>query len=162
MTVYVAAGERGTTSSPSPSLAAGRASNASPESPASTGATPIQNVGAYGQDVSETIIRVEVDRTRHRPRRDADELGLRLRLPPEHFQKRREGSLRRRRRDLPPAPRRRRVNPLSRAANVPRRTRASTSATCRKCAKPSSPSASGKGWSSIPPIPTRAAMARSS
>ncbi|HSP16930.1 MAG TPA: UDP-N-acetylmuramate dehydrogenase [Thermoanaerobaculia bacterium] len=32
--------------------------------PGSTGATPIQDVGAYGQDVSETIIRVEVlDRT---------------------------------------------------------------------------------------------------
>lgn len=32
--------------------------------PGSTGATPIQNVGAYGQDVSETIIRVEAfDRT---------------------------------------------------------------------------------------------------
>ena len=28
--------------------------------PGSTGATPIQNVGAYGQDVSETVIRVEV------------------------------------------------------------------------------------------------------
>jgi len=28
--------------------------------PGSAGATPIQNVGAYGQDVSETIIRVEV------------------------------------------------------------------------------------------------------
>lgn len=28
--------------------------------PGSTGATPIQNVGAYGQDVSETIVRVEV------------------------------------------------------------------------------------------------------
>jgi UDP-N-acetylmuramate dehydrogenase len=32
--------------------------------PGTTGATPIQNVGAYGQDVSETIIRVEaLDRT---------------------------------------------------------------------------------------------------
>ena len=32
--------------------------------PGSVGATPIQNVGAYGQDVSETIIRVEaLDRT---------------------------------------------------------------------------------------------------
>src|SRR4051794_40699931 len=28
--------------------------------PGSAGATPIQNVGAYGQEVSETIIRVEV------------------------------------------------------------------------------------------------------
>jgi UDP-N-acetylmuramate dehydrogenase len=37
--------------------------------PGSTGATPIQNVGAYGQDVSETIIRVEVlDRTTGRVR----------------------------------------------------------------------------------------------
>lgn len=35
--------------------------------PGSTGATPIQNVGAYGQDVSETIIRVEaLDRSRDR------------------------------------------------------------------------------------------------
>ncbi|MEO8383113.1 MAG: UDP-N-acetylmuramate dehydrogenase [Acidobacteriota bacterium] len=35
--------------------------------PGSTGATPIQNVGAYGQDVSETIVRVEaLDRTTSR------------------------------------------------------------------------------------------------
>jgi UDP-N-acetylmuramate dehydrogenase len=35
--------------------------------PGSTGATPIQNVGAYGQDVSETVARVEaLDRTTSR------------------------------------------------------------------------------------------------
>src|SRR4051794_38141563 len=35
--------------------------------PGSVGATPIQNVGAYGQDVSETIVRVRVyDRARGR------------------------------------------------------------------------------------------------
>ena len=39
---------------------AARASSACPASPARPGATPIQNVGAYGQDVSETVAWVRV------------------------------------------------------------------------------------------------------
>src|SRR5256885_497039 len=38
-----------------------------PGTPGSTGATPIQNVGGYGQDVGEPIVRVEpLDRTTDR------------------------------------------------------------------------------------------------
>ena len=41
-------------------LAAGSASRRSPGIPGSVGATPIQNVGAYGQEVSQTIASVRV------------------------------------------------------------------------------------------------------
>ena len=48
----------------SPSTAAGSASRRCPGSPASVGATPIQNVGAYGQEVTQTVAPVRVwDRT---------------------------------------------------------------------------------------------------
>ena len=57
----------GTSWSPTPSARGGRASRRSPGSPGAVGSTPIQNVGAYGQDVSQTIARVRtwdrVDRT---------------------------------------------------------------------------------------------------
>ena len=48
-------GSTGTTSSPSRSSAAGSASRRCRASPGSVGATPIQNVGAYGQEVAQTI-----------------------------------------------------------------------------------------------------------
>jgi hypothetical protein len=99
--------------------------------PGSVGATPIQNVGAYGQEVSQTIASVRVwdrrlrdadpERRRLRPgggrdralgacagprdRRDrrADRRRVRLRLPVERVEGQR--SPRRARRDLCPAPR---------------------------------------------------------
>ena len=51
---------RGTRSSRWPSSAGGRASRRWPASPGYVGATPIQNVGAYGQEVSQTIATVRV------------------------------------------------------------------------------------------------------
>ncbi|HEX8152111.1 MAG TPA: UDP-N-acetylmuramate dehydrogenase [Thermoanaerobaculia bacterium] len=60
--------------------------------PGSTGATPIQNVGAYGQDVSETIARVEaLDRTADRVRTFTNEecrFGYRASLFKNHERER--------------------------------------------------------------------------
>ena len=68
-----------------------RASSASAGSPGSTGATPIQNVGAYGQEVATTIASVRVlDRAQRRGRR-ARAADVRLRLPLERVQALRAG-----------------------------------------------------------------------
>ena len=54
--------------------------------PGSVGATPIQNVGAYGQEVAQTIASVRVwDRTPAR-RPHVRQRRLRLRLPPQPLQ----------------------------------------------------------------------------
>ena len=54
--------------------------------PGSAGATPIQNVGAYGQEVAQTIVAVHVyDRVADRGR-DDDAGGVRVRVPVQRLQ----------------------------------------------------------------------------
>ena len=103
--VEVGAARRGTTSSPGRSSAAGSASRPSSGIPGTAGATPIQNVGAYGQEVAQTIARVRIwDRVR--PRDPHLRRGrLRLRLPHQPLQAG-PRPLRRALRDLPAPPRR--------------------------------------------------------
>ena len=66
--------------------AAGSASRRSPASPGSVGATPIQNVGAYGQEVAQTIASVRVWDRRRRGRAHLRRRRLRLRLPHQPVQ----------------------------------------------------------------------------
>ena len=56
--------------------------------PGSIGATPIQNVGAYGQEVAETIVSVRVLERETGEVRDARAGRVRLRLPLERVQAR--------------------------------------------------------------------------
>ncbi len=53
--------------------------------PGSVGGTPVQNVGAYGQEVSETIVSVEVLRSERQQGPRVVPRGLRLHLPLQHF-----------------------------------------------------------------------------
>ncbi len=86
--------------------------------PGSAGATPIQNVGAYGQEVSETIIRVEVLDRRDGLVKTLTNWECRFALSLQPLQEFRARSLRGRERHLPPPARRRGRRPLSRAAGV--------------------------------------------
>ena len=72
--------------------------------PGTVGGTPIQNVGAYGQEVSSTIEHVTVYDCVDHAVRSMQRGGLRLRVPHEPLQGRRRGAVRRLRRDLPAAP----------------------------------------------------------
>ena len=54
--------------------------------PGLVGATPIQNVGAYGAEVSQLISTVRTRRSGHRPAQDVLPGGMRLRLPVVPFQ----------------------------------------------------------------------------
>ena len=57
--------------------------------PGLVGATPIQNVGAYGQEVAETIARVRVFDRAAGAFVDMDRARVRLRLPRERLQAKR-------------------------------------------------------------------------
>ena len=95
----------GTTSSPARSPRAGPASRRCPASPGATGATPIQNVGAYGQEVAQTIAQVRVwDRREQQVRTFANaDCGFTYR----HSRFKAEPPVRRARRPVPAAPGRR-------------------------------------------------------
>ena len=69
--------------------------------PGSTGATPIQNVGAYGQEVSETVESVRVLDRASGQISELTAAAVRLPLPRQHLQAPRPP--RRARRHLPPA-----------------------------------------------------------
>ena len=108
----------GTPSSRAPSARAGSASRRSPGIPGSVGATPVQNVGAYGQEVADTVAsvrcwdRVDAGAAHLRRRR------LRLRLPHQPVQAG-PGPVRRPRRHLP-APARRPLGAPVRYAELAR------------------------------------------
>ena len=63
--------------------------------PGLVGATPIQNVGAYGQEVSETVAAVRALDRAARTDRDARAAGMRVRLPRQRLQEPHAGPLRR-------------------------------------------------------------------
>ena len=119
--VRVAAGERvGRRRRPRRRPRAGRGSRRCRGSPGSTGATPIQNVGAYGQEVAQTIAQVRVWDRRSRQVRTLFGVRLRVHLPPLAVQARPD-AVRRARRAVPAAGRRPlRAGPVCRPGPVAR------------------------------------------
>ena len=95
--VTVAGRSPGTTLVARASPTAGRASSACRASPASSGATPIQNVGAYGQEVGETIVDAcACSSARPGAASELDARGVRLRATATAASSADQGRLRRR------------------------------------------------------------------
>ena len=92
--------------------------------PGLTGATPIQNVGAYGQEVAEVITTVRVYDRDHRRGDRTGRRGLRVRLPDQHVQAGQQRPAGRPGGDVPAAARRAvRAGPVRRAGPLPGRAR---------------------------------------
>ena len=102
--------------------------------PGLVGATPMQNVGAYGQEVSDSVTSVRALDTADRPHRGLRQPRVPLRLSRQPVPERRAGTVRGAVGELPASARRRRDRPLRRrreGAGGARRSRRPTLADVR-------------------------------
>ena len=129
--------------------------------PGSTGATPLQNVGAYGQEVAQTIARVRLLDRSDGTIRTVAAADCALRLPVQRVPAR--PALGRPRGDLPAAAGRPgRPDPLCRAGAPPRRRRGRARPGARRTGRRPRAARGARAWSSTRATTTRGAPARSS
>ena len=130
--------------------------------PGSTGATPVQNVGAYGQEVAQTITAVRVFDRAEKTRAAADPGRVRVRLPRQPAQARARALRRPRGRVRPGGRARCPGRSATRSWRAPSAWRSGSARRWPRSARRCSGCAAARGWSGTPPTPTRAAPARSS
>ena len=129
--------------------------------PGSAGATPIQNVGAYGQEVAESIVAVRTLRPRHRRGARPAAGRVRLRLPDQRVQAQRPPC--RARGDVPAAALAGLgAGALRRAGPHPRCRPRASARRWPPCGRPCWPCAPARGWCSTRPTRTPTRSGRSS
>jgi len=129
--------------------------------PGLVGATPIQNVGAYGQEVKDTVSRVRAYDRDTGTFVFAHPVRVHVRLPHEPLKT--TGRYIRDRRDLRPrATRRQLAHPLPGACPRARCPRRGDRSACSRPRRGARASVVRKGWSSTLPTPSRSAPVPSS